>query len=43
MQKKKKDPAFKEMAEEIIKTQEEEIEEMKEMAKAIETDKEAGL
>ena len=37
---KKKDPAFKEMAEEIIKTQEEEIEEMKEMAKAIETDKE---
>ncbi|MFR6330019.1 MAG: DUF305 domain-containing protein, partial [Eisenbergiella sp.] len=33
-------PAFKEMAEEIIKTQEEEIEEMKEMAKAIETDKE---
>ena len=38
--KEKKDPAFKEMAEEIIKTQEEEIEEMKEMAKAIETDKE---
>ena len=38
--KEKKDPAFKEMAEEIIKTQEEEIEEMMEMAKAIETDKE---
>ena len=38
--KEKKDPAFKEMAEEIIKTQEVEIEEMKEMAKAIETDKE---
>ncbi len=34
MQKKKKDPAFKEMAEEIIKkTQEEEIEEMKENGK----------